>query len=53
MEGEVEVMKEEEEDEEEGVTWLTPHTQVVFPKLWEIKDPISHTCHFRSSSIKH
>lgn len=29
-----------------------PHTQDIFPKLHEIKDPISHSCHFRSSSIK-
>lgn len=27
--------------------------RIYFPKLQEIKDPISHTCHFGSSSIKY
>lgn len=27
--------------------------RIYFPKLREIKDPISHTCHFGSSSIKY
>lgn len=34
-------------------TWRAQHTQNIFPKLQEIKDPISHTCHFKNSSIKY